>query len=108
MFRRQVLPGVEIRQFEMRDAEPAFAAVERNREYLREWLPWVDYTHSVEDIRQFLGRVQRQFDTNQGPQVGVWVKGEFSGSVGCHSIDWANRSSSRLGVLLSVRSTRRE
>jgi ribosomal-protein-serine acetyltransferase len=94
MFRRKVAPGIEIRQFEMGDAEPAFAAVERNREYLRQWLPWVDYTRTAEDVRHFISRVQCQFDANQGPQVGIWVNGAFSGSLGCHAIDWTNRSSS--------------
>jgi ribosomal-protein-serine acetyltransferase len=94
MFRRKVAPGIEVRQFEMRDAEPAFAAVERNRDHLRQWLPWVDYTRSVEDVRHFISRVQTQFDANQGPQAGIWVNGQFSGSLGCHAIDWANRSSS--------------
>jgi ribosomal-protein-serine acetyltransferase len=94
MFRRKVAPGIEIRQFEMRDAELAFAAVEHNREHLRQWLPWVDYTRTSADIRDFISRVQVQFDANQGPQVGIWVNGAFSGSLGCHAIDWANRSSS--------------
>ncbi len=39
MFRREVAPGIEIRQFEMSDAEPLFDLVERNREYLWEWMP---------------------------------------------------------------------
>ena len=94
MFRRKVAPGIEIRQFEMRDVEPTFAAVERNREYLRQWLPWVDYTRTADDLRHFISRVQTQFDANQGPQAGIWVNGQFSGSLGCHAIDWANRNSS--------------
>jgi ribosomal-protein-serine acetyltransferase len=94
MFSRKVSPGVEIRQFEIRDAPATFAAVERNREYLRQWLPWVDHTLTVEDLRHFISRAQFQYETNQGPQVGIWVNGEFGGSIGCHSIDWANRSSS--------------
>ncbi|MBZ5625817.1 MAG: GNAT family N-acetyltransferase [Acidobacteriia bacterium] len=89
-----VAPGIEIRQFEMRDVASIFAAVERNREYLRQWLPWVDHTRTTEDVRHFISRVQLQFEDNQGPQVGIWVDGEFSGSIGCHAIDWANRSSS--------------
>jgi ribosomal-protein-serine acetyltransferase len=94
MFGRKVAPGIEIRQFEMRDAEPVFAAVQRNRDHLRRWLPWVDYTRSAEDVRHFIQRVQAQFDSNLGPQAGIWVNGEFGGSIGCHTIDWANRNSS--------------
>jgi len=94
MFRRTVAPGIEMRQLEPRDAETAFAVVERNREHLRQWLPWVDGTHSPEDIRQFILRVQAQFEADQGPNAGVWVDGVFAGNVGCHPIDRANRSSS--------------
>jgi len=47
MFTRQVAPGIELRQFAFDDAEPLFAVVERNRLYLREWLPWVDLTESA-------------------------------------------------------------
>ncbi|HTS30778.1 MAG TPA: GNAT family protein [Bryobacteraceae bacterium] len=83
-----------MRQFEIRDAGAVFTTVDRNRAYLRQWLPWVDYTQSPEDIRQFIARVQAQYDANQGPQAGIWVKGELAGALGCHAIDWANRNSS--------------
>ena len=94
MFRRTVAPGIELRQFEPRDAETAFAVVERNRVHLRQWLPWVDHSHSPEDIRQFILRVQAQFEADQGPNAGVWVEGVFAGNVGCHPINWANRNCS--------------
>jgi ribosomal-protein-serine acetyltransferase len=94
MFRRTVAPGIEMCQFEPRDAETVFAMVERNREHLRQWLPWVDHSHSPEDIRQFILRVQAQFEADQGPNAGIWVEGVFSGNVGCHPISWANRNCS--------------
>jgi ribosomal-protein-serine acetyltransferase len=94
MFHRTVAPGIEMRQFEPRDAETVFAVVERNREHLRQWLPWVDHSHSPEDIRQFILRVQAQFEADQGPNAGIWVEGVFAGNVGCHPISWANRNCS--------------
>ena len=54
MFHRTVAPGVEMRGFRMEDAEPTFAVVDRHREYLREWLPWVDHTHSPTEVREFI------------------------------------------------------
>ena len=94
MFRRRVAPGIEMRQFELRDAETIFAVVERNREHLREWLPWVDGTHSPEDVRPFILRAQAQLEAGQGPNAGVWVDGVLAGNVGCHAIHWANRNCS--------------
>ena len=94
MFQRKVSPGVEIRQFELEDAGAVFAAVERNRAYLREWMPWVDPTRSADDVREFISRTRAQYEANHGPQTGVWVDGVLSGSIGCHPIDWANRNCS--------------
>ena len=94
MFARRVAPGIEIRLFEPRDAEPVFAVVERNRAYLREWLPWVDFTVSPAELRSFIVKVREQFASGRGPQCGVWIDGAFAGSVGCHPIDWANRNCS--------------
>ena len=55
----------------------------------------MDHTRSPEDIRGVhRARAQTQFDANQGPQCGIWMDGEFAGSIGCHPIDWANRTCS--------------
>ncbi len=94
IFRRAVGPEVEIRQFHVDDAELVFAATERNRAYLREWLPWVDRTESPADIRQFIVHALAQFEANQGPNCAIWVNGELAGSIGCHAIDWNNSNCS--------------
>jgi ribosomal-protein-serine acetyltransferase len=94
MFRREIAPGIEIRQFELSDAEELFDAICRNREYLWEWMPWVDATQGPEDIRNFISRTLVQYEGNQGPQCGIWVDGEIAGSVGCHPIDWFHRNCS--------------
>jgi ribosomal-protein-serine acetyltransferase len=91
-FQRRVTESIELRQFEPRQAETVFAVVDRNREYLRQWLPWVDQTHSANEIREFILRVMAQFHSNLGPNAGIWINGEFAGTIGCHHIDWANRS----------------
>ncbi|HXB69211.1 MAG TPA: GNAT family protein [Candidatus Acidoferrales bacterium] len=95
MFRLTVAPGIEIRLFDVKEAEAIYAEVDRGRAYLRRWLPWVDFTRSPEDIRQFIvTRVRGQYEANQGPQAGIWIEGEFAGSVGCHPINWQNRNCS--------------
>jgi ribosomal-protein-serine acetyltransferase len=94
MFRRAVAPGIEMKLFETNEAKALYALVERNRERLRNWLPWVDHTHSPEDIRLFILRVLDQYHSNLGPQTGIWVNGVLSGTVGCHPIDWSNRNCS--------------
>lgn len=94
-FRRTVAPDLEIKLLEPADAGAVFAVADRNREYLREWLPWMDRTHAAADVRQFIEDVvSPQWAANQGPQCGIWTGGKLAGSIGCHAIDWANRSCS--------------
>jgi len=94
MFRREISPGAELRQFQLRDAGELFASVERNRERIRVWLPWVDQTQSVDDVRIFISRAVEQAESHLGPQAGIWVDGAFAGSIGCHPISWPDRSCS--------------
>jgi len=94
MFRSTVADGLELRQFEQRDADAVFAAVGRNREYLRHWLPWVDQTHSAEDIRRFIARTREQFEAGQGPNCGILLHGVLVGAIGCHPINLANSNCS--------------
>jgi ribosomal-protein-serine acetyltransferase len=94
MFSRKVAPGIEMRLFDLKDAETIFAVVEGNRAYLREWLPWVDFTGSAEDIRRFIQRAIHQYEANQGPQGAIVIDGRIAGSLGCHPIDWSNKNCS--------------
>ena len=48
MFRAHIRPDVDLRLLEERHAGAVFAVVDQNREYLREWLPWVDATVTEE------------------------------------------------------------
>jgi len=42
-------------------------------------------------VRTFISRVIEQYMVGQGPQAGIWIGGEFAGSVGCHPINWPNK-----------------
>ncbi len=81
----------ELRTYEEEYAEAVFAVVNQNREYLREWLPWVDSNVSVEDTREFIGRGLVQQANDDGFQAGIWYQGRFAGGIGYHYIDRLNR-----------------
>jgi ribosomal-protein-serine acetyltransferase len=91
-FHLEVDSTLVLRQFDETDAPGVFALVERNRARLREWLPWVDRTGSAVDLTQFIRRAQAQYESGQGPQCVILWNGALAGSLGCHPIDWANRS----------------
>lgn len=81
----------ELRTYEEEHAEAVFAVVNQNREYLREWLPWVDSNVSVEDTKEFIRRGLDQQANDDGFQAGIWYQGRFAGGIGYHYIDRLNR-----------------
>ncbi len=82
--------GLELRLVEERDAEEIFRATEANRAYLREWLPWVDSTRSVEDTRAFIERSLEQVRLSDGFQCRILAEGRFVGMIGYLYHDWKN------------------
>ena len=41
--------GLFLKSLELREAEDMLLLVDANRPYLREWLPWLDVTRSIDD-----------------------------------------------------------
>lgn len=82
--------GLELRVVAEGDAEEIFRATEANRAYLREWLPWVDSTRSVEDTRAFVARSLEQIRFSDGFQCRIVSQGKFAGMVGYLYHDWKN------------------
>lgn len=91
MFRAHIRSGVELRLLEERYAEEIFAVVDQDREYLREWLPWVDATQAVDDTLTFIRSTREQFAANQGFAAGIWKQDRYIGGIGTHKIDWIHR-----------------
>jgi ribosomal-protein-serine acetyltransferase len=94
MFSLVVNDDVRLRLLEVRDAEPLFRLTDQSRVYLREWLPWIDATRTVEDSKAFIQAALHQYATNNGGHFGIWYRGELAGVIGLHYIDWANRLTS--------------
>ena len=91
MFSAQIRDGAFLRLLEERHTEEVFALVDRDREYLREWLPWVDATQSSDDTLSFIHSSLDQYASNKSFAAGIWNEGHFCGVIGSHPIDWVNR-----------------
>lgn len=94
MFAYKIDENIELRLLELRHAEQVFQLTDRSRESLREWLPWIDITKTVEDSKSFIMGTMQQFARNDGFQAGIWYKGELAGVIGLHGINWSNKSTS--------------
>ena len=56
----------ELRIYEERHAQEVAELVDQNRAYLRQWLPWVDNSRTVEDSKAFIKYSLQQFAQNEG------------------------------------------
>ncbi len=90
MFRHALGADAELRLLEARHASALFALIDDNRPHLRQWLPWVDLTRTVEDSRSFVELTLRQFSQSNGFHAGIWYQGELAGIIGHHRIDYSN------------------
>jgi ribosomal-protein-serine acetyltransferase len=91
MFHARIRPGLELRLLEERHAPTVFALVDRDREYLSEWLPWVEATTTSDDSLAFIKASLEQFANNNGFAAGIWSENQFAGVIGTHKIQWLNR-----------------
>jgi ribosomal-protein-serine acetyltransferase len=82
----------ELRLLEERHAQELSDLTERNQEHLRDWLPWVDTSRTVEDRKKFIRDSLKQFAQNKGFVAGIWFEGRLAGVIGYDAIDWENRS----------------
>ncbi len=94
MFSYSLGDDAELRLLEEAHVGELYRLTDANRAHLRQWLPWVDDTRSVEDTRCFVRVATQQFASNQGYECGIWWRGQLVGTIGNHRIDWRNGSTS--------------
>jgi ribosomal-protein-serine acetyltransferase len=82
------------------DAAEMFEIVDRHRADLREWLTWIDATHTVSDVRRYAQFAQAQFIAGASFDYAVVRDGAIVGAVGLHGFDWASRRA-EMGYWLS-------
>ena len=79
---------------EEQHAEELFAVVDRNRSYLRRWLPWLDQSTSPEQARIFIRANLQLLAARNGFACALRHHGAIAGVLGLHAIDWPNRKTS--------------
>ena len=75
-------------------AEELFDLIEENREFLKQWLPWLDNNRYLQNTIDFISISQLQYERSETIQFVLFYKGKIAGIVGFHKIDWINRLTS--------------
>src|ERR1700721_543653 len=91
MFSAPLRDGFALRLLGERHAPERVAPIDRNREHLRQWLPWVDATRTVDDALAFIRSSLEIFAAHQGFTTAIWHRDQVAGGGGTPPIDWRNR-----------------
>ncbi|CAH2214235.1 GNAT family N-acetyltransferase [Tepidibacter aestuarii] len=95
MFKKIIDEDIELKILEEIHTKEDYLLIDKNRNYLRQWLPWVDNTKSCEDVNKFIKSCLEQFANNEGFTAGIWYRGEFAGVIGYHEL---NRSHKKVNI----------
>jgi len=87
-----VTKQLSLRAVEPDDAEPLFRLVDRNRTYLREWLPWLDFNRTAQHTASFIKRSMAQQDEGTGLVMLILEDAEIKGVIGFNWIDPMHRA----------------
>lgn len=73
-------------------ANTMYTHIEKNRERLRQFLPWVDLTNSAEDTLKYIKSTHEKWSQCSEYNYGIFLDTEavYIGNVGVHSISWPN------------------
>jgi ribosomal-protein-serine acetyltransferase len=90
----RVRPGVELRELDEPHADELFRLTDRNRTYLRRWLPWLDGTRCAQDSLFYIRAVRKRILLYSELHFGICVDGRIAGTLGTHAVDRINSRTS--------------
>jgi ribosomal-protein-serine acetyltransferase len=90
---------VRLRLLEERDAPAFYGVIERNRDYLAQWMPWAP-GQTEEGTLQFIRSTRSQLAESNGLNTAIEVDGDLGGMVGMVRLDKRNHST-ELGYWLA-------
>lgn len=92
MFLHKIDEDLSLKLIDLRDAEGVFELTNSSREYLREWLPWLDFTTKLEDTKAFINNSLKRFPENESLSTVILFKGEIVGIAGYNEINGSNKT----------------
>lgn len=92
MFIHKIDEEVSLRLMGINDAERVFELTNHNRDYLREWLPWLDTTKTVDDTKGFIQFCLKGYAESKSMNTVILFKEEIAGAAGFNKIDWPNKT----------------
>ena len=87
-----VQEGLDLHLVGNSDAAELFSVVDSNRDYLRQWLPWLDATNSIDDETAFISNSLEEYEKREGVFYTILLNDRIIGTISLNWIDWGNRA----------------
>jgi len=87
----RVNDAIRLEKVNISMAPVIFETLDRDRDYLKTWLPFIEHTHQVSDTEKFLQSLSNQSEYPKNEIFSIWHNEEFAGLIGFNDIDWLNR-----------------
>ncbi len=96
----RVSQTIRLEKLNLSMSQVIFDTIKRDHNYLKTWLPFVEFTQKVEDTQLFIQSVVDEDEFHRKAIYSIWVKEEFAGLIGFNEIDWTNKKT-ELGYWLA-------
>lgn len=83
-------PRIVLKRHSLERAPEMFAAIHKDRERLRRFLPWVNFTQSESDSFRYIESTIRKWNDHTGFDYGIFLDDTYLGNVGVHTLSWPN------------------
>lgn len=93
---------IELETLKLSMADVIFETIDRDRDFLNRWLPFVEYTQTKSDTDNFIKSVVNQPGKKRDEVYCIWYIQEFAGLIGFKETDWVNRKT-EIGYWLAER-----
>lgn len=90
MFFRQIDENIKLSLSIPHYAEELFKLTDRNRDFLKQWLPWLDTVKESSDTRKFLEHQLLRFQRQEALHITIFERNKIAGVVGFNTIDKDN------------------
>ncbi|MGE7673767.1 GNAT family N-acetyltransferase [Lysinibacillus sp. NPDC094403] len=82
---------LSLRTIELEDANAVFALTDTSRVYLREWLPWLDFTKEVADTTAYIEGCIKGYEAKSSLSLVIIFRNEIVGIAGFNTINHSNK-----------------
>lgn len=92
MFIKKINDELSLKLIELNDAKRVFELTNKSRDYLKEWLPWLDTSKKIEDTNEFIKSCVNGFSENKSLNTVILFREEIVGVAGYNTINWASKT----------------